>query len=151
MEATEYLIGGGAILEAGARASIRPVTVHAALAREGDLPAVALLDFEASSLEQVRRLVLVGANETAASFDRRVSANLMAAGVCELADVVRIVAVGLAEAEVHLFARWAPPAALIDELRGYGIRLVAHNLADLGRVALIAERRFHVWTGCSAA
>ncbi len=149
--AGNYLIGGGAILEAGARSTITRATLHAQLGEDhGDTRAV-LVDFESGSMEGTTRLLALGAGFTAERFETTVTARLLQAGVCGLEDVAVILAREVEVCEVHLFARWQPHAALTDALLERGIALLSHPLEDVQRAALIVEHRFLAWSGAPQA
>ena len=146
-----YLIGGGAILEAGERSTITRVTLHAQLAAESPAYRAVLIDFEGGSPADLRRIVALGAGMTAERFETTVTARLLEAGVCGIADVAAILAHETETEEVHLFARWGAPESIVAELANRGLRLIGHGLEAIDRAAVIAEHRFHVWPGSSQA
>jgi len=141
-----YFIGSGAILQAGERGKIIGATLHAQL--EGDLaPAVVLVDFESTALSDVRQLLAVVSGYSVAAFDTVVSSRLLAIGECNFDDVVRIVAEATHAREVHLYARWEPPAEAVSVLERAGITLHTHPLEEVSRAALIAQHRYQAWQG----
>jgi hypothetical protein len=142
-----YLIGGGALLEAGERSTITRATLHAQLAGEGETPRAALIDFESGSPGELRRLLVLAAGFTAERFETTVTVRLQSAGVCGIEDVAALLAGQVETDEVHLYARWAPPAEMSRTLAARGIHLIAHPLEAITRAALIAEQRFSAWSG----
>lgn len=146
-----YLIGGGAILEAGARSTITRATLHAQLRDDHVATRAVLVDFESGSMEGMSRLLALGAGFTAERFETTVTRRLLEAGVCGLEDVAVILAREVEVTEVHLFARWQPGGALTEALRARGIALVSHPLEQIERAALIAEHRFMTWSGAPQA
>jgi len=142
----QYLIGGGAILEAGARSTITRATLHAQIRDCLDLKAV-LIDFEAGSFTDVSRLLAIGCGLTADRFESTVTAKFLQRGVCGFDDVAAMLAGNLETDEVHLFSRWVPTPEIIAALRDRGIALVVHPLDQIQRAALIAERRLQIWSG----
>jgi len=146
-----YLIGGGAILEAGARSTITRVTLHAQLTADQPEHRAVLIDFDSGSMAELGRLVALGSGMTAERFEATVTACLLETGVCSLAEVAAILAHGADTLEVHLFARWSAPAWVVAELGARGVQLYSHPLQSIDRAALIAEHRFQVWPGASRA
>ncbi|MFN2529321.1 MAG: hypothetical protein ABR584_11470 [Candidatus Baltobacteraceae bacterium] len=142
-----YLIGGGAILEAGERSTITRVTLHAQLSAEESEHRAVLIDFESSSMQELRRLVALGVGMTAERFETTVTARLLEAGVCGVAEVAAILAHEAETDEVHLFARWTAPHNVVTELAARGVRLQSRPLESIDRAAVIAEHRFRVWPG----
>ena len=146
-----YLIGGGAILEAGERSSITRVTLHAQLTVPQVAPKAVLIDFESGSKSELRRLVALGSGMTAERFETTVTARLLETGVCALADVAAILAREVQSADVHLFARWTPDEQVASGFAARGMRLHAHSLEEIDRAAVIAEHRFRIWPGAPRA
>ncbi|MBC5815586.1 MAG: hypothetical protein GIW97_03500 [Candidatus Eremiobacteraeota bacterium] len=146
-----YLIGGGAILEAGERSTITRVTLHAQLTAERPEQRAVLIDFESGSMEELGRLVALASGMTAERFETTVTARLLDAGVCGLVDVAAILADEVETSEVHLFARWTAPQNLVAELAARGVQLHSHTLESIDRAAVIAEHRFRVWPGAPRA
>lgn len=142
-----YLIGGGALLEAGDRSTITRATLHAQLNGAGEAPRAALIDFESGTPGELRRLLVLAAGYTAERFETTVTVRLQRAGVCGIEDVAMLLAAQVETDEVHLFARWAPTEAMAGALAAAGIRLIAHPLEEIARAALIAEQRFSAWSG----
>lgn len=145
------MIGGGAILEAGEQGTITRVTLHAQLSAEQSEHRAVLIDFESGSMEDLRRLVVLGVGMTAERFETTVTARLFEAGVCGLAEVAAILAQEAETEEVHLFARWTAPQNVASELAAGGVRLQSHPLESIDRAAVIAEHRFRVWPGAPRA
>lgn len=141
-----YFIGAGALLEAGERSTITRATLHAQLTCEA-MPAAALVDFESGAPGAVRRLLAFAGGFTAERFEAAVTDRLHRAGVCGIEDIAALLAAGADTAEVHLFARWVPPAGMTAALAERGVALRAHPLEEIARAALIAEHRFSAWSG----
>lgn len=141
-----YFIGAGALLEAGERSSITRANLHAQLTCEA-VPAAALVDFESGAPASVRRLLVFAGGFTAERFEAAVTQRLTGAGVCGIEDVAALLAAGAETSEVHLFARWEPPAEMTAALAARGVALHAHPLEEIARAALIAEHRFSAWSG----
>ena len=142
----EYIIGAGAMLESGDRATITPATLHArvhpALAERVRAAAV---DFEATSPASLRRLLILAQGSNPAQFRSRVSDTLEARGDCDLADVLEILARGAGTAEVHLFSHWLPEDSTCAQLRRRGIELVAHPLEAIEAASLVSGQRHRRW------
>ncbi|HTX59331.1 MAG TPA: hypothetical protein VMH02_06585 [Verrucomicrobiae bacterium] len=143
---TDFLIGAGAVLTAGADASIAGATLHAQTdpllaAQVG----AALVDFEASRPEELSRVLILAAGWNPARFEREITAPLLARGDCTLADVLEALAAATGCSEVHLFARWMPGAALACALAKRGVHLVAHPLEAIDRAALVTGGRLSRW------
>jgi hypothetical protein len=143
---SEYLIGAGALLTAGPESSISGATLHA---QTDDLLAnqvrAALVDFEAGNENELSRVVIMASGWRRARFDAEVIAPLVARRECSLPDVVAALAQATRVSEVHLFARWLPGAAMIDELRKLGVALVSHPLEAIEQAALVTGQRFARW------
>ena len=144
----EYIIGAGAVLTAGDDAKITPATLHAEVSAgvAGIAKAVAV-DFEGTSEERLRRLLLVGSGWNRKRFDTGVTAGLMASRACSFADVLAALAEAAGEGEVHLFAHWLPLAATTADLQARNVRLVVHPLESIERAALIEDQAFRRWEG----
>ena len=146
----QYLIGGGAVLEAGARSTITRATLHAQI-REECQPKAVLIDFEAGSFADVSRLLVLGSGFTAERFETTVTAKFLQRGVCGFDDVAAILAECLETDEVHVFSRWEATAEMAAALQARGIRLRAHALDQIERAALVTETRLRIWDGPSQA
>lgn len=143
---SEYLIGAGAVLTAGAAASIAGATLHA----QTDSPAAgeiraALVDFEAGSPRDLSRVILVATGWSPNRFESEVIQPLLARGECTLADVLERLAVATETQELHLFARWLPDSDLTAALRDKGISLVGHPIEAIEQAALVCDQRFNRW------
>src|SRR5262249_23651565 len=104
---SEYLIGAGAVLTAGAAASIAGATLHA----QTDSPAAgeiraAVIDFEAPSSQELSRIVIMAAGWSPSRFESGVIQPLLTGGQCTLADVMERLASAAGTRELHVFARW---------------------------------------------
>lgn len=142
----EYFIGAGAVLTAGPAASIAGATLHAQPERglAGQVQA-ALIDFEATQLGQLSRILIVAAGWSGVRFQAEVVRRLLAARECALADVISTLAEATGAAEVHLFAHWVPDKATADILAARGVRVVAHPLEAIGQAALVSGQRVRRW------
>lgn len=143
----EYLIGAGAILTAGPAATVRSATLHAqtdkALARQ---VRAALVDFEATSADELSRVLLVAAGWSSSRFHNEVIAPLMERRECALADVLAALAQAVGTAEIHLFARWLAPADVAQALDRLGITLICHPLESIGQASLVCGQRVQKWS-----
>jgi hypothetical protein len=148
----EYMIGAGAILESGEAAKVTPAMLHArvdpALAKSVRAAAV---DFEGSSPESLRRLLVLVAGWNAGQFRSAVSDKLIERGTCSLADVLLMVAEAAKAPEVHLFAHWLPDDATYQALAERGIGLVAYPLEAIESAAVVAGQRHTRWKAVRAA
>jgi hypothetical protein len=143
---SEYLIGAGAVLTAGAAASIAGATLHA----QTDSPAAneiraAVIDFEAVSPRDLSRIVIVAAGWAPRRFESDVTQPLLARGECTLADVMECLAFATNTKELHLFARWLPDVDLAAALREKGVSLVGHPIEAIEQAALVCGQRFNRW------
>jgi hypothetical protein len=142
----EYFIGAGALLTAGKEASIRGATLHAR--PENDLAGqvdVALIDFEATRVSELSRLLIVAAGWSACRFRAEVVSRLLGRRDCSLSDVISILARATAAKEVHLFAHWQPDDATVAELQERGVRVTTHPLEAIGQAALVCGQRMERW------
>jgi hypothetical protein len=142
----QYLIGAGAVLTAGPSASIAGASLHAQTdPRLAAQIRAAVIDFEGSSLADLRRLVVTAPGWTQARFQSDVIRPLLARGSCTLADVFAELARATGASEVHFFAHWLPGAELIDELAAAGIGVIAHPLDTIDQAALVTAQRLNRW------
>lgn len=142
----EYLIGAGAILEAGENGSITTAALHAQVdAPRPERIAVAAIDFEAADVSGLKRLLAIVRGWDAARFRTAVSEPLRARRECSLADVLQTLATAAQAAEVHLFARWLPDEATLANLHAAGIEVVAHPLESIGAAAIVSGQRCKRW------
>lgn len=142
----EYLIGAGALLTAGPEGSITAASLHAQMAPglAGQVEA-ALVDFEASQLAEVSRLLIVASGWSGSQFRNAVVRKLLDQRQCELGDVVLTLAEATGAREIHLFARWRPDERTIAGLAERGIGLVSHPLEAIGQAALVCGQRLERW------
>ncbi len=142
----EFLIGAGAVLTAGPESSIAGATLHAQadphLAAQVE---AAVIDFEAVLPTELSRIVIVAAGWGGSRFHAEIIRPLLASGECTLVDVMGLLGRATGAAEIHLFARWLPDAAMSAELASAGIRVVAHPLETIGQAALVSGQRFSRW------
>lgn len=142
----EYFIGAGAVLTAGAEASIADATIHARttrqVAREVE---AAVFDFEAGPGGDLSRIVLAAAGWSGERFRTEVVVPLLAKRDCSLGDVVAALAKAVGTADVHLFARWLPDEATLTDLTARGIGLLVHPLEAIGQAALVSGQRLERW------
>ena len=150
--AMEYMIGAGAILETGEAAKVTPAMLHArvdpALARS---VRAAAIDFEGSSSESLRRLLVLVSGWNAGEFRSAVSDRLIERGTCSLADVLSTVADAAGVREVHLFSHWLPDEATHRALTERGIGVVAYPLEAIESAAVVAGQRHTRWKAVRAA
>ncbi|HET9097485.1 MAG TPA: hypothetical protein VFN37_12540 [Candidatus Baltobacteraceae bacterium] len=148
----DYIIGAGAILETGESGSITSATLHAqvdpALAQR---VCVAAVDFEGTSLETMRRLLVIGQGWNGARFRSCVSDKLRARHECTLADVLRTLGEQAPSGEVHLFAHWFADDETCEALSRAGLTLVSHPLESIRAACLVSGQRCRRWGAVPAA
>ena len=127
-----YLIGGGAVLEAGPHATITRATLHAQLAGEAHDASLVLVDFESTLATALQRLVVIAPGWSAQRFEAAVTPELLAAGVCAFTAVVAIAARATGARRALLLARWLPDEPSLAELRARGVELTVRPLGELG-------------------
>jgi hypothetical protein len=141
----EYIIGAGAILETGDAGTITPASLHAqvdpALAQR---VAVAAVDFEGTSIDGLRRLLVIAQGWNGAQF-RGISERLREQRECTLADVLRTLAEQAHASEVHVFAHWLPDEQTCKALERSGVALVAHPLESIRAASLVSGQRLRRW------
>ncbi len=142
----EYFIGAGALLTAGPGASITGATIHAETepGLAGRIKA-ALIDFEATRVGELSRILVVAAGWSGSRFRSEVAARLLAERDCTLADVMAVLARATGADEIHLFARWLPDEETSALLERRGICVVAHPLEAIGQAALVCGQRVGRW------
>jgi hypothetical protein len=142
----EYFIGAGALLTAGATASIAGATLHAQ-PEEGLAVQVeaAVINFESTRAGELSRILIVAAGWTGARFRAEIVRPLLDQCDCTLADVIAALAQAKGVDEVHLFAHWLPDEATLAALAGKGVRIVAHPLEAIGQAALVSGQRRARW------
>lgn len=149
---SDYLIGSGAILTAGAAASITPATLHARVAAAiAGATRCAAIDLEGTQPGELARLLVVVQGWDGATFAREVTPRLIERATCSLAQVLAILAEAARAPEVQFFAHYLPDEATEAELNGYGVGLVTNPLAAIESAALISEQRYTRWNGVRAA
>jgi hypothetical protein len=148
----EYMIGAGAVLETGAAAKATPAMVHArvdaALSRS---VGAAAIDFEGSSADSMRRLLVLVPGWNARRFRMSVTDRLVERGTCSLADVLATVAGAAGVSEVHLFSHWLPDDRTCRTLAKRGIGLTAYPLEAIHTAAVVAGQRHTRWKASPAA
>ncbi len=140
---SEYLIGAGAVLTAGSESSITGATLHAQT--DPQLAArveAAVIDFEATQLGELSRIVIVAAGWPSSRFEAAVIRSLQARRECTLAGVMQVLQRATGAREVHLFARWLPDPRMLWELAEAGVRLVTHPIESIEQAALVSGQRF---------
>lgn len=143
----EYLIGAGAVLTAGAAASILPAMLHAKTSPGIAAGAGAVaVDFEGGGQGELSRVLVVAPHWNRPRFEREVVSRLLARATCTLADVLTELAAATGSREVHLFARWSPDDVTLAALRRNGVGLVAHPLEAIHRAALICGQDVTRWS-----
>lgn len=141
-----YIIGSGAILEAGRSASITPACLHAHVdASLAHTVKAAAVDFESTGCESISRLLVLIAGGNAAAFRELVSDRLRAMGTCSLADVLGMLARAAGCTQVHLFAHWLPDQATCARMHEEGIELVVHPLESIEAACVVAGQRCRRW------
>jgi hypothetical protein len=141
----EYFIGAGALLTAGASASITGATLHAQTEQGMGKVEAAVIDFEATRVGELSRILIVAAGWSSSRFRGEVVSRLLSQGECGLSDVMSILARATGAEEIHLFAHWAPDEATSAILEDRGIRVVAHPLEAIGQAALVSGQRIGRW------
>jgi hypothetical protein len=142
----DYVIGAGAILTAGPNATISSACLHAQT--EAPIAAgvrAALVDFEATRLEDLSRVVIVAPGWNRSRFEREVAGPLLARSEVTLAEVLATLAGAAGSREVHVFARWLPDESLCAALAACGISLVTHPLEAIARAALVSGQSYQRW------
>jgi len=142
----EYFIGAGALLEAGPSGSIAAAALHAQT--EAGLAAsvkAAVIDFEATRLAELSRLLVVAAGWSVPRFRSEVVVRLLAQHECTLADVMAVLAEAAGTCEVHVFARWLPDDETLQTLEKRGICVASHPLEAIGQAALVCGQRVGRW------
>ncbi len=148
----DYIIGAGAILETGEAGSITPATLHADVERPlAERVRAAAVDFEGTSIDAMRRLLIVAAGWNGAQFRESVSERLRDRRSCSLADVLRTLASQTETDEVHLFAHWLPDEGTCAALASSGVSLVVHPLESIRAASLVAGQRCRRWGAVPAA
>jgi hypothetical protein len=143
---SEYLIGAGAVLAAGPESSLTRAVLHAqtdphVAANIG----AAVIDFEASGLDDLSRIVIVAAGWSGARFEREIVRPLLARRECTAAQVMVELARATGSSAVHLFAHWLPDAAMAAALGAAGVGIVCHPVESIRQAALVSGQRFSRW------
>jgi hypothetical protein len=142
----DYVIGSGAVLSAGPNAAITGVCLHAQTdASIASRIRAAVVDFEASRLSELSRVVVVGSGWNASRVRSDLVAPLLERRACTLADVAETLARAAATEEVHFFARWMPDEFLVSALQRGGIVAVAHPLEAIRQAALVCGQKYSRW------
>jgi len=142
----EYFIGSGALLTAGPSGSIAGAALHAQT--EAGLAArvqAAVIDFEATRLDELSHILIVAAGWSRPRFRDEVVARLLTDHECTLADVMAVLAEAAGTHEIHVFARWVPDDQTLEALDKRGIRVLAHPLESIGQAALVCGQRVGRW------
>lgn len=148
----EYMIGAGAILETGESAKVTPAMLHARVdAGLARAVGAAAIDFEGSSPEGLRRLLVLVPGWNASRFRGAVTDALVEQGTCSLADVLQKLAQAAGVAEVHLFSHWLPDEPTCRSLAECGIGLVSYPLETIRTAAVVAGQRHIRWKASRAA
>lgn len=143
----DYIIGAGAILEAGEAGSITPATLHAHVdAALAGRVRVAAIDFHSAGVGSLKRLLILTQGWNATQFRTSVADKLRARRECSLADVLRTLAQASDATEVHIFAHWLPDEQTSADLSSAGISIVAHPLESIYAASLVADQRRQYWT-----
>ena len=142
----EYIIGAGAILESGEAGSITPATLHAHVdAALAERVRVAAIDFDATSPERLKRLLVLSQGWNSSQFRAEVTEPLRNRHECSLADVLRTLAQAANASEVHLFAHWLPDEATCAELEADAIALVCHPLESIYAASVVHGQHRELW------
>jgi hypothetical protein len=148
----DYIIGSGAVLSSGPKASIRAAALHAQTdpALAASVGAVAV-DFESARQAELSQLLLVAVGWDAKRFESDVVRLLLGLGTATTADVLIALARATGQSRVDLFAGWAPDELLTKTLSQRGIALMAHPLEAIASAALITSQRYLRWPSMQAA
>ncbi|HET7813060.1 MAG TPA: hypothetical protein VFL13_01670 [Candidatus Baltobacteraceae bacterium] len=138
----EYIIGSGAILEAGAHGGITPATLHANVAVPCGGIRAAAIDFEGTSAAHVQKLLVIAQGAGNVQARAGIEAPLRAKGDCSLADVLWTLAQAASSAEVHVFAHWLPDEETCSDLAARGVGLVVHPLETIQAASLVSGQRY---------
>lgn len=138
----EYIIGSGAILEAGPRGGITPASLHANVEIPCGSIRAAAIDFEGTSAARVQKLVVVAQGAATAQARADIEVPLRAQGDCSLADVLRTLAQAASSNEVHLFSHWLPDEETCAELAAQGVGIVVHPLEAIQAASLVSGQRY---------
>jgi hypothetical protein len=140
----EYFIGAGALLTTGPAATISAATLHAQPSLGGKVEA-ALVDFEATQVDELSRVLIVAGGWRGSRFRDEVTRRLLARRECALADVIATLAEATRAPQVHIFAHWCLDDATSARLAERGVRVLVHPLEVIGRVALVSGQRLERW------
>ncbi len=142
----DYVIGAGAVLTAGASATIAGATLHmqvdATLARTVQ---AALVDFESSGKAELTKVVVVACGWNPRRVQHDLVAPLLARGECTLTDVLIALAHAAGRSEVHVFAQWLIDDMMSASAAKSGVTLVSHPLESVRQAALISGQTFSRW------
>lgn len=142
----EYIIGAGAILESGETGSITPATLHAQVdAALAERVRVAAIDFDATSPERLKRLLVLTQGWNSTQFREAVTQPLRSRDECSLADVLRTLARAAGASEVHLFAHWLPDEATCADLERDAISVVCHPLESIHAASVVHGQHRELW------
>ena len=111
-----------------------------------------------------RQLLLIGTGMTIHDFHRQVIEKLLDRHSCEdpscaiclkrqlrkIADVFKILAYGINNVSLHLYAKWKPSKALRSKLLEYGLEVKSHRLGEIPAPDLEANRYYTSWGGTEA-
>ncbi|HUZ49463.1 MAG TPA: hypothetical protein VMW12_06955 [Candidatus Dormibacteraeota bacterium] len=141
-----YVIGAGALLRTEPRSGIAAAALHAQT-DPGIAAGVkaAIVDFEASSSEELSQVLIVAAGWSARRFESEVTLPLLNYGECSLLDVLALLAKATGSSDVHIFARWLPDEELVAALARCGVEVVAHPLEAIAQAALISGASYTRW------
>ncbi len=143
---SDYIIGAGAMLTAGAQSSIARATLHAQTTdTDARSSKGVVIDFDSSRPAELRRLLILGVGLTPQSFHDCVTMRLIGSGDCDLERVIALLAAGLHTNEIHWFARWSPEESVLRALALQGVKLIVKPLEAIARAALVIERSFQTW------
>jgi hypothetical protein len=147
-----YIIGSGAMLTAGPKASIRAAALHAQTDPTLASRAIAVaVDFEGAGQAELTQLLLVAVGWDAKRFESDVVRPLLTLGMATTADVLTQLARSTGMVRIDLFAGWAPDASLTEALAEHDIELIAHPLEAIASAALITSEKYKRWPSMQAA
>jgi hypothetical protein len=138
----EYIIGSGAILEAGPHGGITPASLHANVEVPGGSIRAAAIDFEGTSAARVQKLLVVAQGAGTVQARTGIELPLRARGDCSLADVLWTLAQAASSNEVHLFSHWLPDEETCADLEARGVGLVVHPLEAIQAASLVSGQRY---------
>lgn len=137
----EYVIGSGAILEAGPQSGITPAALHANLDAPAGAIEAAAFDFDGTCAERICKMLVIVKGASPAAVRDGIEIPLRSRGDCSLGDVFETLASAARTRVVHLFAHWLPDEATVTHLAERGIELVAHPVESVCAASVVSGQR----------